>query len=79
MSLARYEMIQYQDGTVAAKTQSQWDRSFGKCDRRTFHKSGEIYTQRQLKAWEKNTAFSASQKGVVAGLTHLKLPGPVRR
>lgn len=51
MSLARYEMIQYQDGTVAAKTQSQWDRCFGKCNRRTFHKSGEIYTQGRLKSW----------------------------
>ena len=56
----RVELVDYLDDStspptplVRAETTVSWDRVFGRCDRRTFHKSGTIYTQSRLRAWLK--------------------------
>lgn len=50
---ATYEIVVKVDGVIVAETHTSWDRSFGKCNRQTFHKNGEIFTRGRLRAWAK--------------------------
>ncbi len=36
---------------LRAETSVTWDRKFGRCDRRSFTKYGEIYTRARFRAW----------------------------
>lgn len=50
---AKFCVVRLEDGTILAKTSVWWDRTFGRCNRQTFSRRGEIYTRSRLVAWAK--------------------------
>lgn len=48
---ASLSIITQEDGTMVAKTETRWSRSFGRCNLRHFSRTGEIFTRSRLKAW----------------------------
>ena len=62
MSNASYTIKYYADGQAYVKTRVFWDRTFGKADRRTFSKSGEIYTRSKFLIWCKKYKVTPTEE-----------------
>lgn len=56
---ARYMLRQCKSsGACWAETEVNWDRKFGKCDRRTMRKHNTVYTRSALRQWGKRNGLT---------------------